>query len=144
MIDRHHDGDPLAEEGHHLQVGGVERWGPEDSEVEVARKDATGHLSGGALLEDEAHARVRAQEASEAFRQPARPHGVQEPDSNHPGLGRHRTFGVGDGLAEVGQQPLRPAHEALPRLGEPDRASDALEQGYAHLLLEAGDLAADC
>src|SRR5438105_15399379 len=83
------------------------------------------------------------QEARESLREPARADGVEEADVHLAGLRRHGALGVGDGVAEVVEEPLRPDDEAPPRLVQPDAASDPLEERHADLALEASDLARD-
>ena len=60
-----------------------------------------------------------------------------------PRLGGDGSLGVCDGIAQIVEQPLGLGDEAPPGLGEPDAPADPLEKGYAHLLLESGDLARD-
>jgi hypothetical protein len=135
-----HHRHPLAEEGDDLEVALTDRRRAQDAEVEVAVEHPAHHLGRGALPEGEAHPGVAVEEAGEPLRQPPRPHRVEEAEAYLAALGGDRSLGVGDGLSEVVEEPLRPGHQAVAGGGQADAPAYPLEEGDPHLLLQPRDL----
>lgn len=114
-----------------------------EHEVEVAEREGGKRVLRLGLDELAAQFGGAAGEGGDRGRGDAERHGLERGDPPPPGdpAGRGGEVGLGDGGAVEQRRGM--AHEHERRVGQPDTASGALEQGYPGLALEDGELLGD-